>query len=95
MCVTRKNGIMNFLTIEETKMGTNYELIDNLSKSDVPKHTSPDWFRPYRRAMALFRAGSLLLAIETGRYARPPVPVKIDFVLYVIKTVLKLKTIFF
>ena len=51
--------------------------------------------RPYRRAMALFRAGSLPLAIETGRYARPPVPVKIDFVLYVIKTVLELKNIFF
>jgi hypothetical protein len=35
--------MMNFLTIEETKMGTNYELIDNLSKSDIPKHTSQDW----------------------------------------------------
>jgi hypothetical protein len=39
----RKNDMMNFLTIEETKMGTNYELIDNLSKSDIPKHTSQDW----------------------------------------------------
>ena len=39
----RKNDMMNFLTIEETKMGTNYELIDNLSKSDIPKDTSQDW----------------------------------------------------
>jgi hypothetical protein len=31
MCVSRKNGMMNFLPIEETKMGTNYELIYNLS----------------------------------------------------------------
>ena len=54
------------------------KFIDNLSKSDVPKHTSPDRLvhRPYRRVMALFRAGSLPLAIETGRYARPPVPVE-------------------
>ena len=95
MCVTRKNGMMNFLPIEETKMGTNYEFIDNLSKSDVPKNTSQDWFISYRRVMALFRVGSLPLVIETGRYAKPPVPWKIDFVLYVIKTALKLKTIFF
>ena len=44
MCVPRKNVMMNCLSTEETKMGKNYELIDNLSKSDVPKHTSPDWF---------------------------------------------------
>jgi hypothetical protein len=31
--------------------------------------------RPYRHVMTLFRAGSLL-SIETGRYARPPVPVE-------------------
>lgn len=31
--------------------------------------------RQHKRVMALFRAGSLLLAIETGRYARPPIPV--------------------
>ena len=31
--------------------------------------------RAYRRVMALFRAGSLPLAIETGRYTRPPIPV--------------------
>jgi hypothetical protein len=57
MCVTRKNSMMTFLPIEETKMGTNYELIDNLSKSDVPKHMSQDWFISYRRVMALFRVG--------------------------------------
>jgi hypothetical protein len=68
MCVTRKNGMMSFLTIEETKMRTNYELIDNLSKSDVPKHMFQDWFISYRRVMALFRVGSLPLVIETGRY---------------------------
>jgi hypothetical protein len=87
--------MMNCLPIEETKMGTNYELIDNLSKSDVPKHTSQDWFISYRRVMALFRAGSLTLAIETGMYAKRQFWWKIDFALYAIKTVLKLKTIFF
>ena len=68
--------MMNFLPIEETKIGTNYELIDNLSKSDVQKHASQDWFISYRRGMGLFRAGSLPLVIETGRYANPPVPVE-------------------
>ena len=29
-----------------------------------------------RRLMAMFRAGSLPLALETGRYSRPPVPVQ-------------------
>jgi len=31
--------------------------------------------RMERRTMALFRAGSLPLAYETGRYSRPPIPV--------------------
>ena len=68
--------MMNCLPIEETKMGTNYELIINLSKSYVPKHTSQDWFTSNRRVMALFRVGSLPLAIETGRYTKLPVPVE-------------------
>ena len=32
--------------------------------------------RNQRRYMAMFRAGSLPLALETGRYSRPPVPVE-------------------
>ena len=64
--------MMNFLTIEETRMGTNYEF-KQIRYTET--YVSRLGHRPYRRVMTLFSAGSLL-SIETGRYARPPVPVE-------------------
>jgi hypothetical protein len=82
MCVTKKNGMMNFLTIEETKMGTNYELIDNLSKSDVPKHTSQDWF--IDRIDVLYHCKNKInpRSSERGQSKRKCYSVSTQFLLY-------------
>lgn len=46
------------------------------SNCSVEPYVSKIIPRSYRRVMALFRAGSLPLAIETGRYTKPPIPVE-------------------
>ena len=68
---------LSFLTTEENVKNGNklrtYRLYKNSVKTEQYIKVSRSTME--RRTMALFRSGALPIAVETGRYARPPTPV--------------------
>ena len=76
--------------VNGNKLRTYREYKENCQVEPYVKQIIP---RSYRRIMALFRAGSLPLAIETGRYARPHIPLNNRLCIYAMTIAWKLKNI--
>jgi hypothetical protein len=68
-----KHIFLLFRQKEETSTGTNYERIGFI-RLPFKHYVSCQLPRTTRRTMALFRSGALPLAVETGRYSRPQIP---------------------